>query len=98
MPSSQQALLAGVGCCDRVTHCDPASLGDGARDSIRRNRHRAINRICVGIGGKPTDVNEKLLKSIASKYPDSSPRYRWIGDKKGLVQHFHQLAGRITRG
>ncbi len=52
---------------------------------------------CVGIGGHPTDVNEALLKELASAYPDGSKRYRWIGDKERLVQHFRKLAGRITR-
>ena len=52
---------------------------------------------CVGIGGRPDDVNEDLLKDIASKNEDGSPRYRWIGQKQQLVQHFQELAGRITR-
>ena len=52
---------------------------------------------CVGIGGNPEDVDEQLLKDIASAYPDGSKRYRWIGDREKLVKHFHSLAGRITR-
>lgn len=51
----------------------------------------------IGIGGSPADVNEKLLTSIASCHSDGTKRYRWIGDKERLVQHFHNLAGRITR-
>lgn len=52
---------------------------------------------CVGIGGTPGDVDEELLRYIASPYPDGLKRYRWIGDKERLVQHFHNLAGRIVR-
>lgn len=52
---------------------------------------------CVGIGGSPADVDEDLLRSIASSHPDGTKRYRWIGDEEQLVRHFHQLAGRITR-
>ena len=52
---------------------------------------------CVGIGGSPQDVDEALLKEIASGHPDGSKRYRWIGDKERLVQHFREVAGRITR-
>lgn len=52
---------------------------------------------CVGIGGSPSDVDETLLKEIASPYPDGTKRYRWIGDKEQLVRHFHNLAGGITR-
>lgn len=52
---------------------------------------------CVGIGGSPDDVNERLLRSIASSFPNGSKRYRWIGDKARLVEHFRQVAGRLTR-
>ncbi len=52
---------------------------------------------CVGIGGSPSDVDENLLRKIASSYPDGSKRYRWIGESEKLVQHFQTLAGRITR-
>lgn len=51
----------------------------------------------VGIGGSPSCVDEALLKHIASPYPDGTKRYRWIGDAQGLVQHFHNLAGRLER-
>ena len=52
---------------------------------------------CVGMAGSRHGVDEKLLKDIASAYPDGTKRYRWIGDKQHLVEHFHNLAGRITR-
>lgn len=61
----------------------------------RLKKHAVIE--CVGIGGSPKDVDEKLLKYIASTRPDGSKRYRWIGDKGELVQHFHDLAGRLMR-
>lgn len=61
----------------------------------------AIRRLatleCVGIGGSPEEVDEELLRSIASSRPDGSKRYRWIGDPEGLVQHFEDLANGITR-
>lgn len=52
---------------------------------------------CIGIGGNRLSVDEPLLKSIASSYPDGSKRYRWIGDKQKLVRHFHNLAGGLVR-
>ena len=52
---------------------------------------------CVGIGGQPEDVDEKLLKWIASAYPDGRKRYRWIGDKEQLIKHFRDLGGGLTR-
>jgi len=30
-------------------------------------------------------------------FPDGRKRYRWIGDKKDLIEHFKVLAGRIRR-
>lgn len=51
---------------------------------------------CVGIGIRQ-NVDERLLRRIASAHPDRSKRYRWIGDPDKLVRHFHKLAGRITR-
>ncbi len=52
---------------------------------------------CVGIGARPEDVDEELLRAIASEYPDGSKRYRWIGEKERLIRHFTELAGRISR-
>ncbi len=53
---------------------------------------------CIGIGGSPNDVDEDLLKEIASKHADGvTPRYAFIGDKSELIQKFEELAGRITR-
>lgn len=52
---------------------------------------------CIGIAGSPSTVDEPLLKGIASKYPDGSPRYRWIGDKGSLFREFRRLAGRIMK-
>jgi len=52
---------------------------------------------CVGIGGSRDDVDEDLLRHIASSRPDGSKRYRWIGDEKALVEQFHSFAGRLGR-
>jgi len=71
------------------TGSDPKLISDKLRE-------KAIIE-CIGIGGSSADVDEELLKYIASCYPDGSKRYRWIGDKQNLVQHFHNLAGRIVR-
>lgn len=73
-----------------------SNRGDLVSWVAARLRARAVLE-CVGIGGSPQDVNERLLKSIASKDPTGRPRYRWIGDKRQLVDHYRKLAGRITR-
>lgn len=82
-----QVVLLTDGCHN--TGSDPEHISDKLREC-------AIIE-CIGIGGSPADVDEELLKYIASCYPDGSKRYRWIGDKEKLVEHFHNLAGRIVR-
>ena len=51
----------------------------------------------VGIGGSPSDVDEELLRQIASTDRYGRPRYRWIGDRDALVAHYEQLAGGLAR-
>jgi len=50
---------------------------------------------CIGIGGSPNEVDEGLLKSLASPGPDGKPRYRFIGDPGRLIQTYRHLAGRL---
>lgn len=50
---------------------------------------------CIGIGGGPAEVDEKLLKDLASQDPDGKPRYRFIGDKSKLISTYKKLANRI---
>lgn len=51
---------------------------------------------CIGIGGCPADVDEKLLKQIASRNPDRSIRYCFIGDQYKLLQKYRSLARHIS--
>lgn len=50
---------------------------------------------CIGIGGSPSEVDEKCLKAMASQNSDGSPRYCFIGDHRALIREFEQLANRI---
>ena len=67
------------------------------------NPLRAANRLknagvvidCIGIGGSPGDVNETLLKQIASRNPDGSARYWFIGDQEKLIKTYETLARHI---
>lgn len=78
-------------------------LSDGHHNSgkkphaIARELRQRATIECVGIGGSPADVDEKLLRAVASSHPDGTKRYRWIGDGAQLVQHYRRLAGRIAR-
>ncbi|MCC6682826.1 MAG: VWA domain-containing protein [Phycisphaeraceae bacterium] len=49
----------------------------------------------VGIARSPEDVDEALLKRIASLDANGNPRYRFIADTKALVEEFKRLAGHI---
>jgi Mg-chelatase subunit ChlD len=53
----------------------------------------------VGIGGSPNDVNEALLRQVATTDPDGFCHYRFIKDTQTLSEHYTQLAqGLIWRG
>lgn len=66
---------------------------EGAAEVLRRS---AVLET-VGIGGSPAEVDEALLRDISSRRADGSPRYRWIGDREALIEHFEHLAGHIAR-
>lgn len=51
---------------------------------------------CIGIGGSPEDVDEALLREIASPNPaDGSIRYCFIGDQQKLIRKYESLAHHI---
>ena len=50
---------------------------------------------CIGIGGSPRNVDEKLLKKIASRNSDGSIRYCFIGDKQQLLKKYESLSRHI---
>ena len=82
--------------CQVVFLSDGENTGHSPYPVAAKLREKAVIN-CVGIGGSPSDVDEGLMKKVASEYPDGSKRYRWIGDRERLVKHFQNLAGRITR-
>ena len=47
---------------------------------------------CIGIGGSPKDVDENLMRYIASYRSDGTKQYRWIGNKEILIKHFRNSA------
>ena len=50
---------------------------------------------CIGIGGSHQDVDEKLLKQIASRNSDGSIRYCFIGNQQQLLRKYETLAHHI---
>jgi hypothetical protein len=47
---------------------------------------------CIGIGGRPSDVNEGLMRDIASVDENGRPRYRFIADRDALILEFREMA------
>ncbi len=61
-----------------------------------RLKQRGCRIYTVGIGSEPEDVDEALLKQMASRDASGRPLYRFIHDQSRLVRHFEGV-GRITR-
>jgi len=78
-------------------------LSDGGHNAgppPMRIANRLINFAtieAIGIGGSPGTVDENLMKQIASPRQDGTKRYRWIGHKEELVEHFEHLADGLSR-
>ncbi len=50
---------------------------------------------CIGIAGSPEDVDEAMLKRIASRDETGKPRYCFIGDTTGLIRKYKSMANQI---
>ena len=75
---------------------DGEHLGDDNPTNIATRLKKAGVIIdCIGIGGSPKDVDEKLLKQIASRNADGSIRYCFIGDQQKLLRKYQTLAHHI---
>lgn len=86
-----------TGACQVVLLSDGHhNCGASPRAVAKKIKEKAILE-CVGIGGRPSDVDTRLMKAIASERPDGTKRYRWIGEREELVKHFTDLAGGISR-
>ena len=50
---------------------------------------------CIGIAGRPDDVDEQLLRKIASNDEYSQPRYCFISDTNTLIKKYQSMAHHI---
>lgn len=50
---------------------------------------------CIGIAGCPDEVDEKMLKAIASRDGQGHPLYSFIGDTHQLVEKYKSMAHHI---
>ena len=70
--------------------------GGGSPETVASNlKNAGVIIDCIGIGGSPEDVDELLLKKIASRNPDGSIRYCFIGDQQKLLRKYKTLASHI---
>jgi len=66
--------------------------GTGPLPVSKRLKQRGVEISCIGIGGTPCEVNEDLLRRIASLGRNEMPLYWFIGHKIELVRKFRELA------
>ncbi len=66
-----------------------------ARSSARTLKDAGVVIETIGVGGDPADVDEALLKEMASLDPSGQPMYRFIGDRQALLQEFEAKAAQL---
>ena len=71
--------------------CDPESCIIVAR----RLKQRGVIIECIGIAGSPAEVDEALLRKIASPDESGSPRYYFIKDSSELIKKYESMAYHI---
>lgn len=49
----------------------------------------------IGVGGDPSDVNESLLRKVATTDSQGVTHYQFIGDSETLINHYRQMASSI---
>ena len=104
MTNITSALKVACDICSKSSGTSQIVLLSDGYHNVGPGPHRISDKLrriatieCVGIGGSPMSVDEQTMMYIASARPDGSKRYRWIGQKEVLVQHFRELAGGLTR-
>jgi len=50
---------------------------------------------CIGIAGSPSSVDEKILRTIASRDGRGNPLYSFIGDTRQLIKKYESMAHHI---
>jgi Ca-activated chloride channel homolog len=84
----RQVVLLSDGCNQSQVSTDPRWVAD-------RLKAAGCEIHTVGIGA-PQNVDEALLRAIASRDDDGNSLYRFIDDRGGLMRHFGDIGG-LTR-
>ena len=61
----------------------------------RRLKKAGVVIECIGIAGSPGEVDEAMLKRIASRDETGKPRYCFIGDTTSLIRKYKSMANQI---
>jgi len=69
--------------------------GGDPLDTARKLKDRGVVIDVIGIGDHPSNVDEALLKKVASVV-GGALRYRFIKDRQTLVAHYTQLANKTA--
>ncbi len=70
--------------------------GDGDPVKIaRRLKKSGVIIECIGIAGSREEVDEAMLKRIASRDEAGAPRYCFIGDTSTLIRKYKSMANQI---
>lgn len=80
---------------NRARHAIVLTDGQGGKPLAVAAKLKAELGVVIdvtGIGGSPSEVNEALLRRVATTEPDGSNHYRFIKDPDTLCQHYRQLA------
>jgi len=70
-------------------------LGGNPRATAEDLKRHGVVIDVVGIGAHPRDVNEGLLKQVASVV-EGELHYRFVRDQQTLLAHYTQLAGKTA--
>ncbi len=65
--------------------------------TAERLKSRGVVIDVIGVGKTPSDVNEPLLKKVASNI-QGELHYRFIKDHQSLIAHYTQLAHKTKTG
>ena len=69
--------------------------GGSPMRAARRLKDKGVIIDCIGIGGSPDEVEVEKIEEVASRNPNGSLRYCFIGDQESLIKKYESLAHHI---
>ncbi len=91
----RQRLEVSHGCLVRILLLTDGHGGDPVKVAAKLKSAGVLIEI-IGIGGKPSDVNEAVLKKAATTDAGGFNHYWFIKDSASMVEHYRDLATGIV--